>query len=103
MKPRVIGIVVDDPVLAGTLVIAEFSVFTRVRVCATAEEGKICTTQVCILDAPEVARVIVSPEAELFVTMFRPEVTGMVAALLTAVMAFAVKTVLANVWVPVKV
>lgn len=80
-----------------------FSVFTSVRVCATAEESRICTTHVCMFTAPEVASVMVSVAAELLVTMLWREVTGTVAAFPEAVIAFAVVITWANVCVPVKV
>jgi hypothetical protein len=47
--------------------------------------------------APDVVRVNVSVAAELFVTIFLPDVTGIVAAFPEAVIAFAVKTVWENV------
>lgn len=89
MKPSVKGSVVEPFVVAGGVTV-EFSVFTKVNVCAAALKSNTCTTQVCMFRALVVARVIVSVAAELLVTMFRLDVIGIVAAFVVAVIAFAV-------------
>jgi len=56
-----------------------------------------------MLTALVVVIVIVKVAAELFVTMFLPDVTGTVAAFPEAAIAFAVRIVWEKVCVPVKV
>ncbi len=79
------------------------SVFTQVIVCAAADESNIRTTVICPSTALAVVIVMVRVAAELFVTVFKRNVTGTVAALPEAAIALLTSTMLLNLFCAVQV
>lgn len=86
-----LGSVVLPLEVAGT-VASQFSVFTQVSVCATAEKSRTLTCISIPSTADAVVSVIVSVAAELFVTVEIREVIGTVAAFAVAVIELFVIT-----------
>ena len=88
LNPSVLGEVVEAFRFALG-VTSEFSVFTQVIVCATADEGRLWTIRVSPAAALVVDSVIVIPAAELFVTTLFLNALVTVAALAVAVIALS--------------